>query len=439
MTHHIWKFKGAYLPSQEWIEPAFVTISLQFNVVSVSSECSQNIEKNIDAYLLPGFVNAHCHAFQYSMAGQAERADAKDIGQDDFWTWRQTMYGLAESMTPDLLFKAASRCYELMLRHGITRVTEFHYLHHQPGGLRYKRQTEMAEQLLSAAESVGINLTMVPVYYQQNSLDGSILHIQKRFRFEHFNDYMSYLNELQTVAAGFSNAIVGSGAHSLRAVGADICKEIFHNQKFPGPRHIHAAEQKAEVSSCIKYLQTTPIKWLLDNTSLDENCHIVHATHATKDELAGLVEAQANVVLCPSTEANLGDGFFDLEHFRNMGGSFSIGTDSCVGMSLFEELRWLDYGLRLQKEKRVVLARDQELDSAKYLFKQMIVSGRGAGGLKNRDDWFATGLPLDATLIDPSFGNLQNLSVKDRIAHLIYCGDISAIKGTIVSGKLKII
>lgn len=300
--------------------------------------------------VLPGIVNAHSHAFQRAMAGLAEYQTDPD---DSFWTWRETMYRFAGLVEPDDLYAIAAQLYVEMLEAGYTRVCEFHYLHHQADGRPYADPSAMAQAVLAAARDTGIAISLLPVLYMCGGFDGRPLSDRQR-RFSHdIDSFLALLSSLR--AHEGAHCTIGMALHSLRAVPAAALSEVLAAEAgHLRPIHIHIAEQIPEVDECLALRGQRPVAWLHDNASLDARWSLVHATHIDATELAVTAESGATVAICPTTEANLGDGIFPLKPYLDAGGAISIGSDSHVSISPVEELRWLEYAQRLQARRRNV-------------------------------------------------------------------------------------
>ncbi|WP_372368980.1 formimidoylglutamate deiminase [Candidatus Uabimicrobium sp. HlEnr_7] len=427
-----WKF-DALLQNNTWITPAFVSVDNNGVIKSIDSQ-HQGEFHTIKGIALPGYQNAHSHAFQYAMAGTAEHLP-KGALTDDFWSWREAMYNLALNVTPENVRAIATMLYSEMLRHGYTSVTEFHYVHHDTNGEPYTNLAEMGTQLITAAKEVGIKITLVPIFYQMGDFGKPASKRQRRFLSKTVEDYLALYEKSQEACKSYCGANIGAGIHSLRAVcDKDIISMLSQIPKNI-PRHIHVSEQQKEVDSCIAYFGQRPVEWLLNNTDINENYHLVHATHLNSQEISGICKSKAQVVLCPSTEGNLGDGLFSLRDFWKQGGRWSIGTDSHIGLNPMEELRILDYGQRLHWQKRNILCNKEGEDSGELAFKESIISGRKAMG-NDVKDFFAIGQPLDAVIIDSSHPLIAPTSKERLLSTIIYSCDVSAIFATMVNGNL---
>lgn len=422
------RFKSL-LQSTEWLSPAYVTVDDRGIITQISQAPGEGINEidEVNGYALPGFQNAHSHAFQFMMAGAAEKHAAHAV--DDFWTWRQTMYACALAVDPDQMQAIATMLYTEMLKRGYTHVAEFQYLHHDKDGRPYDHAAEMSVSLVAAAAVAGIKITLIPVFYQNGGFGRPATPEQRRFCFGDVDEYFRLLDECGQVVKSLSTARLGFGVHSLRAAEANDVVRIVQNGPRDLPFHIHVAEQPKEVDDAIAFLGHRPVEWLLRHVDLSDRFHLVHCTHLSDDELTGLVKSKAQVVLCPGTEANLGDGIFRLSDFAQRGGHWSIGTDSQVSMNPLEDLRWLDYAQRLTSHKRNTFA-----DGAVTLLHNITFSGRKAMGISSQD-YFETGKPLDAVVFDADTPLLHLMEPDDILPALVYTADSVAIKGTIVDGE----
>ena len=329
--------------------------------------------------VLPGLVNAHGHAFQRAFAGLAERREGE---HDDFWSWRDRMYGVALTITPERLHRVAAGLYAELLRGGYTQVCEFHYLHHAPDGGRYGDPLTMSRALVHAARDAGIGLTLLPVLYERAGFAAARLRDDQRRFATTVDDVLALRDGVR--ALGEPHVTAGVAIHSLRAAKASSIDTLV--QRLAGDRapiHVHVAEQTAEVDDCIAATGLRPIDWLARHARLDARWQLVHATHATPAEIDAVAASGAGVVLCPSTEANLGDGVPDLPRWLQSATPLSIGSDSHVTRDWREELRLLEYSQRLTLRQRNVAAAPGagEPSTAARLFERMLAGGAAAAGL----------------------------------------------------------
>jgi formimidoylglutamate deiminase len=296
-------------------------------------------------FAIAGMPNAHSHAFQRVLVGVRDAGDA-----GSFWTWRDAMYAVASRITPEQLEVIAGQAFSEMLVGGYTSVAEFHYLHHLPDG---HRGFEMAHAIIAAARTAGIRLTLLPVLYQRGGFERPALAEQRRFIYETVPEYLEFVRALR------GRCPLGIAPHSLRAVSFASLRALSDAMaKWDGgtpPVHIHISEQRREVEECRQFHGRSPIEALSQEVALGPQWHLVHATHATPHEIDLIRASGANVVLCPLTEAQLGDGFFPAADYCAAGGRFAIGSDSNARIDAVEELRLAEFGQRLRLERRVRL------------------------------------------------------------------------------------
>jgi formiminoglutamate deiminase len=328
------------------------------------------------AVALPGMCNVHSHAFQRAMAGRTEYA-GKDA--DNFWSWRELMYRSVAEVTPEDMEAVCAQAFREMLEGGFTRVGEFHYLHHDAEGAPYANPAEMAARIAAAAQATGIGLTLLPVFYAHSSFGGQPPHDRQRRFVTDLDAFARLLDASRRAVAPLPDALVGVAPHSLRAVTPAQLREVVALGA-AGPIHIHAAEQLKEVEDCVAWSGARPVQWLLENAPLDDRWCLVHATHQTPDEVRKLAASGAVAGFCPVTEANLGDGIAPARALMAARGSFGIGTDSNVSISVGDELRMLEYGQRLQHLERNVLSSSKH-STGRTLFESAVQGGARATGL----------------------------------------------------------
>lgn len=427
MKHY--RFNGL-LQDNGWITPAYVTVDHSGVIQYLSDKpfADSSAIEFVNGFALPGFQNAHSHAFQFAIAGMAETHSSGS--NDDFWSWREAMYQCALSINPDQLEQIASMLYAEMLRHGYTHVAEFHYLHHDVNGKPYSNLAEMGERLIAAAETSGIKITLVPVFYQKGNFGQEPQVRQRRFISNNIDDYFHLLDDSATSVAKNKDASLGFGVHSLRAVDHNDIIKTFQQGPATIPFHVHAAEQIKEIEDCLAFLKKRPVEWLVENLPLNDRFHLVHCTHMNETEIAGLALAKTNVVLCPGTEGNLGDGIFSLTSYLKSGGKWSIGTDSHISLNPLEDLRWLDYAQRLSTHKRNTFD-----DGARMLIQSSLNSGRKAMICRTVANFFDIGSSFDAVVYNGDSPLLLRPGSEHVLPSIVYTSDPSWISGTIVNGK----
>lgn len=366
--------------------------------------------------VLPGLVNAHSHAFQRAIAGLTERPGPQG---DDFWSWRDRMYSVALRITPAQLEAIATQLYAELLAGGYTQVCEFHYLHnpvHHPSG--EPAPLEMSLALVRAARRVGMGLTLLPVLYMRSGFGANGLRDDQR-RFASAPDVlMRLLDDLADQTRADPLVSLGLAIHSLRAVDAVALDEIATFARARRlPLHIHIAEQPQEVQDCLAHTGQRPIEWLLAHQPLDERWHLVHATHATAAEMQGVAQSGASVVICPSTEANLGDGIFGYGEYHAARGRWSVGSDSHVTRAWPEELRLLEYGQRLTLGRRNVAASPGQATAA-ALFQGALQGGSSAAGCALGG--LSPGQRADFLVLNPSSPTLLGIPASHTLDALVF-------------------
>lgn len=326
---------------------------------------------------LPAPVNLHSHAFQRAVSGltEARGPDPKD----SFWTWRRQMYRFLDQLDPDQIEAIAALVFMEMLEAGYSAVAEFHYLHHAVGGTPYANLPELSERIVAAAETAGIGLTLLPVLYQYGGCDRRPL-AGGQLRFSNDPEQFARLHEgaAEAVARSRADYTIGVAPHSLRAVDPEGLKSAIALCA-AGPIHMHLAEQVGEVEEVLEHLKTRPTEWLLKNLDVDKRWCLIHCTQMTDGETRALAQSGAVAGLCPLTESSLGDGIFNGADFLKAGGTVGFGSDSNIEISLFGELKTLEYSQRLRDRNRAVLA-TPERSTGRVLFDQAVKGGAQAGG-----------------------------------------------------------
>jgi len=331
---------------------------------------------------IPGLPNLHSHAFQRGLAGLTERRGPTG---DSFWTWRELMYRFVERLEPDGLEAIAALVYAEMLEGGFTRVAEFHYLHHDQDGSHFANPGELAGRIAAAAQTTGIGLTLLPTFYAHSGFGGAEPTLRQRRFINDIDSFALVVEASRSAVRGLPGAVVGVAPHSLRAVTPDELNGVVKIAQGEVV-HIHIAEQTKEVQDCVAWSGQRPIEWLLEHQAVDERWCLVHATHATDAEVAGMAASRAVVGLCPITEANLGDGIFPAPPFLEQGGRFGVGSDSNVLLDGAEELRTLEYSQRLAQRARNVLARAEGQSTGRSLFEAALAGGAQAVGARGGAD-----------------------------------------------------
>ncbi len=436
-----YRLDWALLP-EGWARDVIVAVSpsgaIDAVTVAAAADRTRDDAERVAGYVVPGMPNAHSHAFQRALAG---RAEVRAAARDSFWTWRHAMYAIANQVDAADLRAIATLLFVEMLEAGYTSVAEFHYLHRARGGewdLTADGTPATWEAIRSAARDAGIGLTLLPTLYQAADFGGVPLRPdQHRFR----TTTAEFLDAIERRAAadravGAATVRTGAAFHSLRAVSIETIREATIRLRALDrtlPIHVHVAEQRREVRACERATGARPIEWLLRAGVVDDRWCLVHCTHATRAELAGVAAAGATICVSISTEANLGDGFFDAATFRGARGDLAIGTDSQSTVDPTEELRWLEYQQRLRRRRRNVFATADEPHVGTVLWRAAAIAGARALGqpigeiaVGRRADWLA----LETT--HPALAGSAPESALDR---LVFAGGRAAIREVYVAGR----
>ncbi|MBO9664085.1 formimidoylglutamate deiminase [Dokdonella sp.] len=423
---------SGWMPHSGWVERArFEVDGDRFVPAAVAG--TDGAER-LGRYVVPGLPNLHSHAFQRAMAGLAER---RGHSEDSFWSWREVMYQFAGRIGPDQLRAIAAQLYVEMLKAGYTQVCEFHYLHHQPDGRPYADAAAMSLALIEAAQEAGIGLTLLPTLYMTGGFDGRPLGERQR-RFGHEVD--AYLRLLERLSASQSPMLrVGIALHSLRAVPQEALRVVLGDALAQDrPIHIHIAEQIGEVQDSLAIRDARPVEWLLGHAPVDARWCLVHATHMTEQETRALAATGAVAGLCPTTEANLGDGLFPLQTYLDAGGAIGIGSDSHISVSPVEELRWLEYGQRLITRHRNVSASAATPSTGERLFALTLTGGARASGVAIGRFGAVPGEPAaraDLLVLDENSPLLAGRDAAHAIDSWIFAGNTNLVRDVMVAGR----
>ncbi len=389
-----------------------------------------------DGPVIPGLPNLHSHAFQRAFAGLTEFRSAQ---ADSFWSWRTQMYRFAARITPDQLEAIATWLYIEMLEAGYTAVCEFHYVHHDLDGRPYADDATLSQCLLRAARTAGIGLTLLPVLYQTAGF-GEAPPTEGQRRFIRRTDNLLRLLDRLKPLCDAQGARLGLAPHSLRAVPPQALREALaglHALDATAPVHIHIAEQTAEVDACLAWSGQRPVEWLLDHAPVDARWCLVHATHLSPQECARAAASGAVAGICPSTEANLGDGIFDMPAWQSAGGRWGLGSDSHATVSAAEELMLLEYSQRLQTRQRNVLATAGQPDTATAMLLAAVAGGAQAAGRPVAG--LAVGQQADFVMLDARHLALDGLNGPDALsAHVFASHRTSAVQAVWVGGEQRI-
>lgn len=384
--------------------------------------------------VVPGMPNLHSHAFQRVMAGLAEVAGDP---QDSFWTWRDLMYRMVQRLTPQQVGVIARQLYIEMLKGGYTQVAEFHYLHNDISGKPYADRGEMTAHLSAAAGDMGIGLTLLPVLYSYAGFGGQPAQAgQKRF----IQDADSYLEQQAIIGRQINGKPLqnkGLCFHSLRAVTPEQMEQVLRASDPTLPVHIHIAEQQKEVNDCLNWSGQRPISWLYDHLDVDARWCLIHATHADASEVTKMAHSGAVAGLCPTTEANLGDGIFPGVDYLAQEGRWGIGSDSHVSLNVVEELRWLEYGQRLRDQRRNRLVAAGQTRVGDVLYTQALSGGAQACGVPLGQ--LSVGYRADWLVLDHQDPYLAAASDNELLNRWLFAGHAGQIRDVYVGGVARVI
>jgi formimidoylglutamate deiminase len=387
--------------------------------------------------LLPGMPNLHSHAFQRAFGGLTEYRGA---AQDSFWSWRSLMYRFVAAITPDQLEAIATGLYVEMLEAGYTSVCEFHYVHHDHDGRPYADDMALSMCLLRASARAGIGLTLLPVLYQTSGFGASPPSEGQRRFIRSTDNMLALLQKLKPLCEA-QGARLGLAPHSLRAVPPDSLREALDGLQAmdaKAPVHIHIAEQIAEVDACLAWSGQRPVEWLLDHAPVDIRWCLVHATHMSADESMRAARTGAVAGLCPSTEANLGDGIFDAASWLQGGGRWGVGSDSHACVNAAEELMLLEYSQRLATRQRNVLVTAEQPSVATAMTLAAVAGGAQASARPVAG--LAAGQQADLLVLDAQHLLLRDLPSPEAMlsAHVFASHRQSALLQVWVGGRLKV-
>jgi formimidoylglutamate deiminase len=422
------RFDSVLLPTG-WARDVCVSIEAGGLIASVE-QSSKNGER-VSGITVPGMANLHSHAHQRLMQGLAERAGP---GADSFWTWREVMYGFALKLSPEDLEAVAAQAYAEMLCSGFTSVGEFQYLHHQPDGTPYDNPAEMSLRCLAAADATGIATTMLPVLYSHGGFGGAAPNAGQRRFINDIDGFLDIYEILNNAMHGHHQ--LGVAPHSLRAVTKAGLHAVLEATPQGQPVHIHVAEQIKEVEDCLAWSKQRPVEYLLSHFDVNQNWCAIHATHMVEHEVRVLAASGAVAGLCPTTEANLGDGIFPAVEFLKAGGVFGVGSDSHITISPAEDLRMLEYSQRLKHHTRNALADGAGLSTGRSMFERALKGG--AQALQQNMGSIEVGRRADFVVLNEDHHALLGRGDVAALDAWIFSGGNQCIREVYVGGKLQV-
>lgn len=427
--NHQLLFAERALLADGWADDVVFAIGADGRIAAIEQGKPVTGAKRLGGPVVPAIANLHSHAFQRAMAGLTEVAGQ---GEDSFWTWREEMYRLVSLLTPDDVVTIAAKLQIELLKGGFGRVAEFHYLHHGTDGRPYAEPAEMSLAVLRAAETSGIGLTLLPVFYAHSDFGGAAPTAGQR-RFIHDVDgFLTLLHGLVEPCRSVG-ARLGLAFHSLRAVTGDEIAAVMKAVPEHAPIHIHVAEQEREVAASIAHSGRRPVERLYDIAGVDDRWCLIHATHVTDTEVAMIANSGAVVGLCPTTEADLGDGIFAAADFLAADGRFGIGTDSHVATSVADELRILEYGQRLRDRRRNRMAGRPGSSVGRTLFDRVLAGGARAAGMAGAG--LSVGASADIVVLDGRSPYLDSVDGDAILDRWIFGGVGPVVRDVMVGGR----
>ncbi|WP_144186931.1 formimidoylglutamate deiminase [Elioraea rosea] len=422
---------SALLPDG-WAQQVVITLDEAGTFAAISAGASPDGAERLAGPVLPGMTDVHSHAFQRAMAGLTERRGP--TGDDHFWTWREIMYRFLARLSPDDVEAIAAHLCISLLKGGFTTLAEFHYLQADPDGRPYVEPGEMGLRIIEAARRSGMALTLLPSLYRQGGFGTPHTGGQKRFVLDDAALSAS-LARFRREAAHDRLLRVGLAPHSLRAAAlGDIARWVatVRAEDAAAPIHIHAAEQPREVAECLAATGRRPVGLILEALPVDERWCLIHATHLAPEEIDGLAASGAVAGLCPTTEANLGDGVFPLPRYLEQQGRFAIGTDSHVGVAAAEELRSLEASQRLATLRRAVATTPEEPSAGTLLWRR--AAEAGAAVCNQPAGAIAPGRRADLVVLDGASPFLAGRTGALAADTLVFAGGSDLVRDVMVGG-----
>ena len=414
------------LLSDGWARDCRITVDDQGLITGIEKDSSSAGASRLPGPVIPGMVNVHSHIHQRLIAGLT---GYRAVGADSFWTWREQMYRAVGLLSPDELRTLAAFAFMELVEGGYTVTGEFHYPHRLKGG----EPVQTASALFDAAGTAGMSLTLLPVWYRYSGFG-------RQAPAERQRPFIMELNELADLVGALRGHVaesthrVGVAPHSLRAVEVSDLPGLL-SAIDSGPVHLHISEQPAEVAECREHCGRTPIDLLCEHIDLDRRWCLIHATHASEHELRHMARSDAVIGLCPTTEADLGDGLFPVRNFIDEGGRFAIGSDSNLVTDAASELRLLDWGQRLQLNRRNVLC-DEGEHLGRRLWRDAALAG--ADALDQPAGQLAVGRRADWIVLDADHPMLDGLDADYQLDTLVLAGGRELIDQVWIAGRQQV-
>lgn len=424
------------LLARGWARNVCIEVDARGFIAAVTADGAPQGAERLVGPVMPGMPNLHSHAFQRAMAGLTAKAGS---AADSFWRWRDMLYRFVERLTPDDIEAIANQLYVELLEHGYTAVAEFHYVHHDAEGRPYADATELAQRVRAAARGSGIGLTLLPVFYAHAGFGGLPPTVHQR-RFVHTPDSFARLLEcLHAEMRGATIERLGLAPHSLRAVAPAELRAVLaaiDEVDAAAPIHVHVAEQMKEVDDCVAWSGQRPVAWLLDHADVNARWCLIHATHMTDEEARRVAASGAVVGLCPSTEADLGDGLFNAVAYAQAGGRWGIGSDSHVCVDPFAELRLYEYGQRLAQRRRNPMGAQEGASLGAQRYLQALAGGAQALGQPVGE--IAPGMRADLVVLDADDPALAERSGNAWLDAAVFGPARRPVRDVMVAGRWQV-
>lgn len=421
--------RDALLPDG-WARDVAVDVDGAGTIVAVATGVAQGDGERLAGRLVAAMPNVHSHAFQRALAGRTGRPSPDR--DDSFWSWRQAMYAFLDRLDADAIEAITAQAYVEMVKAGYGAVAEFHYVHHDAQGMPYADPSELAQRIVNAARIAGIALTLLPVFYAHAGFGGMAPAPTQR-RFVHTMQGFADLVERLRARAATEGFVLGVAPHSLRAVTPEELDHVVGLAGPHGPIHIHAAEQTREVDECHAWSGMRPVEWLLARANVDRRWCLVHATHMTDREVAGLAASGAVAGLAPTTEADLGDGTFPGPAYWAAHGRVGVGSDSNTLVSPFAELRQLEWSQRIRLRRRNVLAPATGATVGTDLWQR--AARGGAQALAQPIGAIAPGHRADLVVLDDDEPVLASQVAEDSLDAAIFGAAAAPVRDVLVGGR----
>jgi formiminoglutamate deiminase len=375
--------------------------------------------------VLPGFANAHSHAFHRALRARTQR----DRGS--FWTWRDLMYHAAERLNPDRYRRLARAVYAEMALAGITTVGEFHYVHHDVAGAHYAEPNAMGLAVIDGAADAGVRLTMLDTCYLSSASDGAPLTgPQLRFGDGTADEWAQRVEALRQQVGPNPSVLVGAALHSVRGVPiAHMPAVVKWAAAHDVPLHVHSSEQMGEVEQCLAVHGRTPTAVLRDVGALGPRTTAVHATHLTSADIADLDRTSTGVCFCPTTERDLGDGIGPAPALLASSGLFSLGSDSHAVIDLFEEARAVELNERLASHTRGTIAADRLLRAA-------TLDGHGALGWPDAGE-LAVGARADFIAVQTD--SIRTAGGGPTLENMVFAAAAPDVTDVVIDGRAVVV